>query len=199
MFDKFGKSAWCRGRRINKGKNSISSETNSIMSCFAASTRLNIDIVGALRNRTEPSTLRRYISQRHDPPLHQQVYPHPPQVHKECSSASEFLLAKQVRNASANIASNAISAAHTPRPRGCWAHQLLSTKALISDQPPCFLARILSSHYDFYHQKSAIANLIEERGHKYVFLPKLHCELNPIEMYWGYAKARYRQVKRNSF
>jgi len=52
-----------------------------------------------------------------------------------------------------------------------------------SDKLPCCLARLLSSYYDFYHQKSAIATLIEERGHKCIFLPKFHYELNPIEMY----------------
>ena len=41
--------------------------------------------------------------------------------------------------------------------------------------------------------------LIEGRGHKCIFIPKFHCELNPIEMYWGYSKARYRQVKKTSF
>jgi hypothetical protein len=70
---------------------------------------------------------------------------------------------------------------------------------LVSAKPPCCLARILSNHKDFYEQKSAIETLIEGRGHKCLFLPKFHCELNPIEMYWGYAKARYRQVKKTSF
>jgi hypothetical protein len=68
-----------------------------------------------------------------------------------------------------------------------------------SDKAPCCLARILSTHKDFFEQKSAIATLIEDQGHKCVFIPKFHCELNPIEMYWGYSKARYRQVKKTSF
>jgi hypothetical protein len=53
----------------------------------------------------------------------------------------------------------------------------------ISDKPTCCLARLLLTHYDFYHEKSAIATLIKDRGHKCIFLPKFHCELNPIKMY----------------
>jgi hypothetical protein len=53
----------------------------------------------------------------------------------------------------------------------------------VSNKPPCCLARVLSNHKDFYEQRSAIETLIEGRGHKCLFLPKFHCELNPIEMY----------------
>jgi transposase len=48
-------------------------------------------------------------------------------------------------------------------------------------------------------QFGIIEELITERGHKAVFLPKFHCEINPIEMYWGYSKTRFRQVKKVSF
>ncbi|CZT07045.1 uncharacterized protein RAG0_12651 [Rhynchosporium agropyri] len=51
-------------------------------------------------------------------------------------------------------------------------------------------ARILASHKDFYEQKSALEELLEARGHKCLFLPKFHCELNPIEMYWAYSSRR---------
>ena len=68
-----------------------------------------------------------------------------------------------------------------------------------ADQPPCCLARILQNHKDFREQESAIASAIKGRGHKCLFLPKFHCELNPIEMYWGYGKTRYRQVQKSSF
>ena len=75
--------------------------------------------------------------------------------------------------------------------------------ALLKYPPPieqkCCLARILSNHQDFFEEKSQIEELIMERGHKAVFLPKFHCEINPIEMYWGYSKTRYRQVKKASF
>ena len=46
----------------------------------------------------------------------------------------------------------------------------------------CCLARILSLHEDFRNKKPALTKLLESRGHRCVFIPKFHCELNPIEM-----------------
>ena len=65
--------------------------------------------------------------------------------------------------------------------------------------PTCCLPRILQNHKDFREQKSVLAEIIEGAGHKCVFIPKFHCELDPIEMYWGYSKARFRQVLKTSF
>jgi hypothetical protein len=62
-----------------------------------------------------------------------------------------------------------------------------------------YLARILSNHKDFFEEKSQIKELITERGYKAVFLPKFHYEINPIKIYWGYSKTRFRQVKKVSF
>jgi hypothetical protein len=79
--------------------------------------------------------------------------------------------------------------------RGCYPKEKLRAKytspkceALVTypppaNKPPCCLARILQNHKDFREQKSALAELIEGRGHKCIFLPKFHCELNLIEMY----------------
>ena len=36
--------------------------------------------------------------------------------------------------------------------------------------------------------KPLIQKYVEDQGHICAFLPKFHCELNPIEMVWGYAK-----------
>ena len=41
---------------------------------------------------------------------------------------------------------------------------------------------------DFKAQKSRIHELIEARGHICLFLPKFHCELNWIELYWCLCK-----------
>ena len=46
----------------------------------------------------------------------------------------------------------------------------------------------LASHDDFLSEKSIVGKLVEGRDHKCVFIPKFHCELNPIERVWCHAK-----------
>ena len=46
----------------------------------------------------------------------------------------------------------------------------------------CCLARLLSQQDDFRNQSSMLEELIHNTGHECLFLPKFHCELNPIEM-----------------
>jgi hypothetical protein len=52
----------------------------------------------------------------------------------------------------------------------------------------CCMRRIMSLQKDFVTEKPKLQIIIEEAGHKCYFLPKFHCELNPIEMYWGWVK-----------
>ncbi|UZO25046.1 uncharacterized protein OCT59_017333 [Rhizophagus irregularis] len=49
----------------------------------------------------------------------------------------------------------------------------------------CCARRVMSLEPDFLAQKGAIAEIIEKAGHKCIFYPKFHCELNFIERYWG--------------
>ena len=46
----------------------------------------------------------------------------------------------------------------------------------------CCMARLLSKQDDFRLQESLLEQKIKSKGHLCVFLPKFHCELNPIEM-----------------
>ena len=46
----------------------------------------------------------------------------------------------------------------------------------------CCMARLLSQQEDFTDQPSMLETLIKGAGHECIFLPKFHCELNPIEM-----------------
>jgi hypothetical protein len=52
----------------------------------------------------------------------------------------------------------------------------------------CCMYRVLSLQEDFATEKPMLQRYIESRGHVCMFLPKFHCELNPIEMLWGFAK-----------
>ena len=52
----------------------------------------------------------------------------------------------------------------------------------------CCMHRVLSLQDDFVNEKPLLQHYLEGRGHICMFLPKFHCELNPIEMLWGYAK-----------
>ncbi len=46
----------------------------------------------------------------------------------------------------------------------------------------CCMAHLLSCQDDFVDQTSMLECLIINAGHLLIFLPKFHCELNPIEM-----------------
>ncbi|KAJ3781449.1 hypothetical protein GGU10DRAFT_237832, partial [Lentinula aff. detonsa] len=52
----------------------------------------------------------------------------------------------------------------------------------------CCMACLLSQQDDFLHQESMLESKIQMAGHKIIFLLKFYCELNPIEMYWGWGK-----------
>ena len=46
---------------------------------------------------------------------------------------------------------------------------------------------MLTYQADFQVEKPHL-QIVIEAGYKYYFLPKFHCKLNPIEMYWGWVK-----------
>ena len=45
----------------------------------------------------------------------------------------------------------------------------------------CCMGQLLSKQDDFINQLLMLETIIKEAGHECVFLPKFHCELNPIE------------------
>jgi len=52
----------------------------------------------------------------------------------------------------------------------------------------CCMQHVLSLQPYFWAEKPLLQLVIEKAGHKCFFLPKFHCQLNPIEMVWGQAK-----------
>lgn len=59
-----------------------------------------------------------------------------------------------------------------------------------NESTTCCMRKVLSFQADFLAEKPRLQLVIEAAGHKCYFLPKFHCELNPIEMYWGWVKIR---------
>jgi hypothetical protein len=56
----------------------------------------------------------------------------------------------------------------------------------------CCCHRVLYNQPDFSSVKSLLEDACSGYGVEVLFLPKFHCELNPIEMCWGCAKRLYR-------
>lgn len=54
----------------------------------------------------------------------------------------------------------------------------------------CCMETCLANQKDFREEKPLLQIEVEKAGHLCLLLPKFHCELNPIEMYWGYGKQR---------
>jgi hypothetical protein len=61
-------------------------------------------------------------------------------------------------------------------------------------QTDCCCRRALFCQPDFESRNSTLEETARELGTQVVFLPKYHCELNPIEQCWGYAKRKYRDM-----
>lgn len=60
------------------------------------------------------------------------------------------------------------------------------------DRTDCCCRRMMYNEPDFRDVLSRLEKLAKKQGVQVLFLPKFHCELNFIEMCWGYAKRRYR-------
>ena len=46
----------------------------------------------------------------------------------------------------------------------------------------------LQEMHDFKYEKTKLEALLTEHGYKGIFIPKFHCELNPIERVWAQSK-----------
>ncbi|KZT66821.1 hypothetical protein DAEQUDRAFT_674282 [Daedalea quercina L-15889] len=62
----------------------------------------------------------------------------------------------------------------------------------------CCVRRILYNKPDFRDTESILESHCNQRGFEVLFLPKFHCELNPIEQCWGHAKREYRKFPASS-
>ncbi|CDO75448.1 hypothetical protein BN946_scf184823.g2 [Trametes cinnabarina] len=58
----------------------------------------------------------------------------------------------------------------------------------------CCCRRLLYNEPDFAVVESILESHCKARGFGILFLPKFHCELNPIEQVWGFANGTYRDL-----
>ena len=78
--------------------------------------------------------------------------------------------------------------------RGLWDREYYASYPTSDGRPGCrpegrcCAQKIRAAERDFREQKGRLQGEIEARGHKVIFYPKFHCELNPIEPYWCKAK-----------
>ena len=56
----------------------------------------------------------------------------------------------------------------------------------------------LKTYQDFKNSKTILSELVENKGHKCVYIPKFHCEVNPIERCWCQAKKYTRAYANGS-
>lgn len=80
--------------------------------------------------------------------------------------------------------------------RGLWIEKLpkdCKAKFAVGLNPECCALHRLGSQPDFKAQKSILYEALAKTRHICDFLPKFHCELAPIENYWGHAK-RYTRA-----
>ena len=52
----------------------------------------------------------------------------------------------------------------------------------------CCWSKIMSCQSNFMSERPLLQTIIEDAGHVCLFLPKFHCELNPIKLFWSYIK-----------
>ncbi|KAF8593220.1 hypothetical protein BDV93DRAFT_516735 [Ceratobasidium sp. AG-I] len=62
----------------------------------------------------------------------------------------------------------------------------------------CCCRRTLFCQPDFAARDSTLEEVARTLGSKIIFLPKYHCELNPIEQCWGLAKQKYQEMPPSS-
>lgn len=62
----------------------------------------------------------------------------------------------------------------------------LSCSVLETSVTDCYASKILAYQSNFANEKPLLQMVTEEAAHICLFLPKFHCKLNPIKLFWSY-------------
>lgn len=83
-----------------------------------------------------------------------------------------------------------------PNTKMCCNQCVYSSKQYDLSRPEtaCCVRRMVTLLPDFQAEQPLMAEVIQKAGHTCLFLPKFHCELNPIEMAWAIVKRTLRDL-----
>lgn len=82
--------------------------------------------------------------------------------------------------------------------RGLWRNELklecdaCKSHTTLETVLDCCARRLLSQQPDFKAQQEWLTEAVQSSGHRIIFYPKFHCELNFIELTWAYLKNTLR-------
>jgi hypothetical protein len=114
----------------------------------------------------------------------------------KCNSCSQFSIQKDAIKRSSHLIKEAEAHGYFLLESQC-VREALSDNQLDDERetndPPenpdnnnsCCWAKIMSLQSDFVNERPLLQATIEEAGHVCLFLPKFHCKLNPIELFWS--------------
>lgn len=114
----------------------------------------------------------------------------PPLVTK-CSECRQSAVARDARLRASRLIKEAEANGYFLSEDQCGVQELgkSTSSPVSSNKVDCCWSKILSLQSDFLNEKPLLKMVIEEAGHVCLFLPKFHCELNPIELFWSYIKS----------
>ncbi|EHS62464.1 uncharacterized protein PGTG_20589 [Puccinia graminis f. sp. tritici CRL 75-36-700-3] len=119
----------------------------------------------------------------------------PPLVLK-CKTCLESGAVKEAEARASQLVKQAEAQGYFIDQEACFTKELGTTAPANLPQSKlkdCCWSQIMTSQSDFLAERSLLQTMIEDAGHICLFLPKFHCELNPIELLWAYVKADYRR------
>ena len=80
----------------------------------------------------------------------------------------------------------------------CHNYKTASASQVLSFLPKfqilCCASYVLSQEADFLEQEEWLAEVVKKAGFNILFYPKCHCELNYIELVWGWTKSYHRRT-----
>ncbi|POW15576.1 hypothetical protein PSHT_06968 [Puccinia striiformis] len=125
---------------------------------------------------------------------HERLKARLPTLRLKCVECAKTGAQQDLSNRVAQMAKRAEIQGYALSEQECLAElgvEVDSTVMAPSQSKTCCWSKILASQSDFQAEKPLLQMIIEEAGHQCLFLPKFHCELNPIELLWSYIKTDF--------